>query len=281
VRSGPIIQAALNISCENMISEMCPAENILQRLGRLNRFAEFENATLKIALTDNIDGGNLKGVAILLSKNFQWQSTKKWIKFLQNKTEDTKQITITDLYAWYQEFYKSDNLKEIEQDFIDSLKNSVGVIENNIFEPKRINLSKNSEIMLKKHSLRGNSRFVNMVICDIKNRSEINIRNEYLDTQITLNVNEIEGYQGTQSNLLVFMKAKHHYLVGGSSLTRKTNGTIKNNARNPEKQIYVSYEPQILQEKGVQAETDAIYYIKGIKQAIGIMAISKLQNDKK
>ncbi|SMN02221.1 CRISPR-associated helicase Cas3, Yersinia-type [uncultured Candidatus Thioglobus sp.] len=278
IRSGPIIQAALNISCENMISEMDIAENILQRLGRLNRFGENEIATLKIAITDSIKTGKQTGKAAkFLGRRFGLQSSKVWYEFLSDKLESNADITINELYQWYQEFYENEAyVKMIAQDFIALLKDGVRVIEGNIFEPKRIKLSKNSQIKLKKHSLRGNSRFVNMAVCDIKNRQDTKIRNEYLDTEITMGVNEITGYGGIGTNLLNFMKSRHHNLIGGPSLTRMPYNTILNNARDPEKQIYVSYAPQGLEAINYPAEAEAIYYLQGINQAIGIMALSKL-----
>lgn len=128
LRSGPIIQAALNISCKNMISEMDIAENILQRIGRLNRFAEFDTATLKIALTKSIETGKQTGkLARFLARNFQWQSTKVWIEFLKDKLSNNQKVVISDLYKWYQEFYENEGcIKMIEQDFIDSLKKVLG-----------------------------------------------------------------------------------------------------------------------------------------------------------
>jgi CRISPR-associated endonuclease/helicase Cas3 len=281
VRSGPIIQAALNISCKNMISEMCPAENILQRLGRLNRFAEFENATLTIALTDSINTGKQTGkVAKFLASNSQWQSTKVWIEFLRNKLDDKQDITITNLYAWYQEFYKKEeNLKMIGQDFITALKKSVGVIEENIFEPKRIKLSKESTIKIKKNSLRGNSRFVQMAIYDIKNNK---VLNEYLSEPITLGVNDITNY-GDDNSALEFMGKKHHNLIDDIEPYKvKANTKFKEklyikNSRDPATPIYVSYTPTDLEKINELADDEAIYYIKGINQAIGIMALSKLK----
>jgi CRISPR-associated endonuclease/helicase Cas3 len=285
VRSGPIIQAALNISCKNMISEMCPAENILQRLGRLNRFAEFNTATLTIALTDNINGGKLKGVANFLNRNFQWQSTKVWIEFLQNKLDDKQDVTITNLYAWYQEFYDNETyLEVVKTEFITALKKSVGVIEENIFEPKRIKLSKESTIKIKKNSLRGNSRFVQMAIYDIKNNK---VLNEYLSEPITLGVNDITNY-GDEENALGFMIKKHHNLIDDIEPYKvKANTKYKGKlylekSRDPATPIYVSYTPTDLENiEGLMAGDEAIYYIKGINQAIGIMALSKLQDDKK
>jgi CRISPR-associated endonuclease/helicase Cas3 len=180
------------------------------------------------------------------------------------------------LYNWYQEFYDNETyLEVVKAEFITALKNSVRVIENNIFEPKRINLSKNSEIMLKKHSLRGNSRFVQMAIYDVKNNE---VLNEYLSEAITLGMNDIIGRDGV-GNLLDFMKKQHHNIIGGSSLKKTKNWEVLDDARDPTTPIYVSYTLADLE--NIEGDDDAIYYIKGIKQAIGIMAIFKLQNDKK
>jgi hypothetical protein len=41
----------------------------------------------------------------------------------------------------------------------------------------------------------------------------------------------------------------------------------------------VSYLPKELENINRPADTDAIYYLKGIKQDIGIMALSKLKKD--
>lgn len=280
VRSGPIIQAALNISSKNMISEIDIAENILQRLGRLNRFAEFEVTSLKIAVTQGIKSSKQTGKsAQFLGRNFQLQSTKVWFEFLSDKLESATDIKIKDLYKWYQEFYQDDSAVEmIGQDFIASIKNGIALIEQNIFEPKRIKLSKESDIQLKKHSLRGNSKFVQMAVCDVKSKLEVSIKDKYLETPITLNKQQIMGRDGV-GNLLPFMKARHHSLIGGSSLKRMGDGKILDNARDPEKPIYVSYTPESLEKINYPADENAIYYLKGVNEPIGVMSLSKLQDD--
>ena len=57
---------------------MSNAENFLQRLGRLNRFAEYDEATYKIAVSDGIKRGKQVGKsANFLDKQHQLQSTKE------------------------------------------------------------------------------------------------------------------------------------------------------------------------------------------------------------
>ncbi|CAC9634317.1 CRISPR-associated helicase Cas3 [uncultured Gammaproteobacteria bacterium] len=284
LRSGPVIQAALNISCKNMISEVDIAENILQRLGRLNRFAKYDMATLTIAVTDGIKNGIQTGKsAKFLGRNRQLKSVKVWYEFLSNKLENNKNITINNLYKWYQEFYEDTAcLATIKQDFIALLKDSVHVICKNIFEPKRLKLSKNSTIKLKKYSLRGDSRFVQMAVYDVENRK---VLDEYLPEAITLGVNEISNYDEDES-ALKFMGKKHHNIkvddnqkYGVTETTRLKTRLYLKNSRDPETPIYVSYTPNDLDIVKTEASDEAIYYLKGINQAIGVMSISKLQDN--
>ncbi|SHE22535.1 CRISPR-associated helicase Cas3, Yersinia-type [methanotrophic endosymbiont of Bathymodiolus puteoserpentis (Logatchev)] len=51
------------------------------------------------------------------------------------------------------------------------------------------------------------------------------------------------------------------------------------NSRDPETPIYVSYTPNDLDIVKTEASDEAIYYLKGINQAIGVMSISKLQDN--
>ncbi len=285
IRSGPVIQAALNISAQAMISEMDIAENILQRLGRLNRFAEYKTANLRIAITESIKNGKQVGKAAkFLGRNHQLQSSKVWFEFLNDKLTDKANIFISELYEWYQEFYKSDAcLKMIKQDFIGLLGDGVKSINENIFEPKRIKLSRDSAIKLKKHSLRGNSRFVQMAMYAV---SEEKVLDEYLKEPITLGINEITNY-GDDENALEFMGKKHHNIkkdenkkYGVTKTTKFKTRLYLKNSRDPETPIYVSYTPNDLSDiPGLVADSEAIYYLQGINQAIGIMSISKLQDD--
>lgn len=65
LRAGPIIQASLNITCNTMESDITSAENSLQRLGRLNRFADrVQISFYTIHIPSSIAGRGLKSGTI-------------------------------------------------------------------------------------------------------------------------------------------------------------------------------------------------------------------------
>jgi CRISPR-associated endonuclease/helicase Cas3 len=116
-----------------------------------------------------------------------------------------------------------------------------------------------------------------MAVCLIQDRDSIDITNRYIadeNNNITLGVDAMLGYDGVKSNLLDFMKKKHHNITNSKSLTRTPYGALLNQARDPETPIYVSYIPSDLDK--TKADGDAIYYAKGINQAIGVIALSEL-----
>lgn len=110
LRSGPIVQASLNISCDHMVSEMSHPENILQRLGRLDRFGDNTDINvLKIAITDNIKRGKqTDSSARFLAKLHGLRSTKVWYEYLSDKLDD-RIFTLPEIYQLYKAFYDRRN----------------------------------------------------------------------------------------------------------------------------------------------------------------------------
>ncbi|WP_425356644.1 hypothetical protein, partial [methanotrophic endosymbiont of Bathymodiolus puteoserpentis (Logatchev)] len=101
----------------------------------------------------------------------------------------------------------------------------------------------------------------------------------------TLGVNEISNYDEDES-ALKFMGKKHHNIkvddnqkYGVTETTRLKTRLYLKNSRDPETPIYVSYTPNDLDIVKTEASDEAIYYLKGINQAIGVMSISKLQDN--
>ncbi len=284
LRAGPIIQASLNISGKKMIGEMTCAENFLQRMGRLNRFAEHDNATYTIAITKGVKKGKQSGnSAKFLASMYILQSAKVWFEFLDNKLEDDKTVTINELYKWYQDFYDSDN-QLIKQDLEDSLKEGVRNINNNIYDPLEIPKKQNKEnIKIKKHSLRGNNRFVQMAVWNIRNGKE-KFPNEYACEEndakdsLTMPVGPICGYGDSDQDLLAFMVKKHHNIKDDARKPHNNNELL-NAARTPETPIYLSYTPDDLKKVEAQPCSYAIYYAIGKNQPIGAVSINKFKGE--
>lgn len=285
LRSGPIVQAALNISCRNMVSEFTHAENWLQRMGRLNRFAEYtEICQYTIAIPKSLaqSGKQQSACAAFLNRLHSLQSAKAWNEFLQDKLDDKEEITLTELYELYRQFYDDVvSLKSIEQDFIQALKTSVQVLESKLMDPVRIKPKKETSVKIKKYSLRGDNRFVQMADCEVKSFSDISFPDHYVVQEageLTAPVDEICGYGDSKKNLLSFMAKKHHNIVDGVKKSYNDKVLI-NEARDQEKPIFLSYTPEDLKKVETQPHPFAIYYAKGIKQAIGAISIKQFNNE--
>ena len=289
LRSGPIVQASLNITCSNMVSEMTTAENFLQRLGRLDRFAEHgEINHMIIAYTQDIAEGKSKETSSrFLNTMHSLQSTKVWFDFLQNNL--TEEVNINKMYALYEQFYQDETCSnKLKQDLVESLKNSVIVLENRLVDPISFpNKSKEDEngtVKIKKNSLRGDSRFVQMAKCRVESREQYEIESEYAyaedipEEAMTYEVDTIKGYDQSDKNLLAFMAKKHHNIKGGNKTYK--DGQLLNEARNPNSPIYLSYTPEDLKKVESKPHSYAIYYMIGTKQPIGAMSLNHLLKDK-
>lgn len=290
LRSGPAVQASLNITCTRMVSEFTHAENWLQRLGRLDRFGENDDINQYIiGIPDSlaISGKQTSRCARFLNSLSCLQSAKAWNEFLQNELND-QPVTINQLYALYEQFYDNDaSIKAIEEDLIKSLKESVQKIKHKLVDPISLpgkKPAKDSSVKIKKNSLRGDNRFVQMAVCKIDSLYDFRFVDDYayaaddLEANLTYSIEPILGYGDSAQNLLAFMAKKHHNVID----TKKAYNDmiLLNEARSPETPIYLSYTPADLQKVGGESQrhTYAIYYALGQQQAIGAIAITQLQS---
>ena len=291
LRSGPVVQASLNITCDKMISEMTHAENFLQRLGRLDRFGENSAVNVyTIAITEGVKSGKSKdGSSRFLSKLDSLQSAKVWYEFLQNNQKES--YTINDVYELYEDFYEDGNVKElIRQDLISALKKSVDMIDKNILDPRSFPKSKKDEkggVKIKKNSLRGNSLFVQMAQCKIESADKFEILDKYayedIEDAITLESSIIEGYgfdgkPDSKKNLLAFMAKKHHNIKDVKKAY--TDAVLRSEARDPDTPIYLSYTLKDLEKVNCEPHEYAQYYAIGLKQSIGILSLQQLKKEK-
>jgi len=288
LRSGPVVQASLNITCDKMISEMSHAENFLQRLGRLDRFGENDEVNVyTIAITEGVKQGKAKdSTARFLNELDALQSSKAWYEFLENNLTKTT-YTINELYGLYEKFYQDNQaIALITEDLISALKKSVLMIDENVLDPKSFPKSKKEEkggIKIKKNSLRGNSLFVQMAKVKINALDDVQILNEYayrdIEDGITVETTVIEGYGDSNKNLLSFMAKKHHNIKNVKKAYK--DAQLKNEARDPSTPIYLSYTLEDLAKVNAEPHESAQYYAIGLRQPIGIIALEQLNKSNK
>jgi CRISPR-associated endonuclease/helicase Cas3 len=293
LRSGPIVQASLNISCDYMITELTNAENCLQRLGRLDRFGTNTNVNvLKIVVPESIDKGKGNGAtARFLSRMNIFDSTRAWYEFLRTKTDAS--FKLPQIYQWYADFYGlENNINRIESDLLGALKKSVNLIQNKVIDPITFPSQKIKEkgtAKISKNSLRGENRFVQMAVCKVNAQNQPDyveeyaysyIENESVDN-LTASIDEIKGFEDSNKNLLAHMVKKHHNIIDGAKKPHK-DAHLLVLARSPEFPIYLSYTSEDLAKVGGEHDRhpEAIYYVVTNKQPVGSMSIKHLLTSK-
>jgi CRISPR-associated endonuclease/helicase Cas3 len=172
--AGPIVQASLNISTRTMHTEMCHAENALQRIGRVNRFGTMDAATITVyyalGTPDPKTGAASLANSTALGSMHQRNRTNAFYRFLAKKhaaelqTGQSCVVALAQLYAWYDEFHESLEAKAAyEQDFQSILKASVKVFADNDFDPVQyppFAKAKTGAVKLARNSLRGRSYYI-------------------------------------------------------------------------------------------------------------------------
>jgi CRISPR-associated endonuclease/helicase Cas3 len=286
LRSAPVVQASLNITCDNMVSEITNAENTLQRLGRLDRFGLNQTVNLfTIAVPNTFQAS--KGCGRFLDSMHSFYSTKAWLDFLRKNLSD-EPLTLAEIYQLYEDFYRDENSqKSIERDLLNALKASVELINKKVIDPvsvPRKKSVKNSVMKIKKNLLRGDNRFVQMAVCEIENGKVVKFAEDYAYSEdsidgsdnLTLGRQEILGYGNSNKNLLAFMVKKHHNIKDDVKKSRSDNALL-DKARSPESPIYVSYTTSDLEKVASQNPDCAIYYAISQRQAIGIIKSKHLK----
>jgi CRISPR-associated endonuclease/helicase Cas3 len=286
LRSGPIIQASLNISCQNMVAELSHAENSLQRLGRLDRFGENEAINIyTLAIPSSIENKqDYKGSARFLESLHSLKSAIAWQQFLQ-KNLSKQPLTINEIYQIYEKFYQDEAaIMAITTDLLSALEQSVKLLKAKVYDPIRVSTKTHKtaqKIKIKKNSLRGNNYFVQMTVCKVKQGKVYETAKKYaydenIDNQnndnLTLSIELITAYNSDDKSPLEFMKSKHHNIKQGAERARNS-GILLGMARSPETPIYLSYTQSDLDKNQVAEKNfaHAIYYVESDKQAIGIM----------
>lgn len=290
LRAGPIVQASLNISCNHMISEMSTPENILQRLGRLDRFGKnTEVNILQIAITNDIMRGKQTGAsAKFLASLNGLQSATAWYNYLVDTLHDTI-FQLPQLYQKYKEFYESSYSKAILQDLESAIKKSITLLNKKVTEPTKVikNKTDDKKPRISKNSLRGDNRFVQMAKLDVNDykipkpideyayQFPVSEKEEFDNlTESTAVIQGLSsnGQRDSSKDLLSHMFKKHHNITGEKKPFN--DNALLNLARDPESPIYLSYIPEHLGNSSRHSE--AIYYAVCDKQPVGTISLKTI-----
>lgn len=296
LRSGPIVQASLNISSKHMLTEMTSPENMLQRLGRLDRFGEQnEINVLQVAITDDVKRGKQSDRSAKFLANLNsLQTAKAWYEFLQYKLE-VKTFKLTELYALYKSFYdqQMDEKSAVNQDMEKSLKKSIDLLNQKVTEPTKVMKPKTTERKPKisKNSLRGDSRFVQLAKLNLNNHALPIFENEYAYTPPLDDMTECDNLTESLSlirdlGLINFIAQKHGNIdpthpVKGIPEKKQTSRckVLENYARDADYPLYLSYIEDDLNKVGGTGvrNSQAIYYGVCDRQPIGSISIETIQ----
>ncbi|MBC7473934.1 MAG: CRISPR-associated endonuclease Cas3'' [Candidatus Sericytochromatia bacterium] len=181
LRSGPIVQASLNISTMNLLTQVCSAENWCQRIGRANRFASKTNTAHVITVLSDktmigqtVNNSELKFLEKIAAKN----QTLAWLDYFKIKNfigaSLSCNLTLSDIYSQYKEFHSLAGTKQAyTDDFEKIISDSLKVFSNNDFTPIEFwkPFKQNKIKKLSSKSMRGASIYVLPVVYDIYTKS--------------------------------------------------------------------------------------------------------------
>lgn len=173
VRSGPILQASVDISTNNMLTEISTIDNIYQRMGRLNRWGQEENAQYTIFIPNDLSDLSSKNASIKLALGQNLNSTIAFKEFLSKQTT-LKKFQLKHFYSLYEDFFGQESTKTAYSKDWKLIKEEAKKIFSNGFEPIQYTkvLISNDVKVISKNSLRGNSIFAYVANLDYKNNKE-------------------------------------------------------------------------------------------------------------
>lgn len=237
LRAGPILQASLDISTNAMwTQETCP-EDLLQRIGRCNRWGYLEESCFTIVKhkrNEKNDSVENSGQKKYLKNGYCLKTTLAFTKFLQEKKGDYFCIQINDLYDLYFSFI-DEYKKEYESDIAEFVKEVSSIHKKNkFFRPVDFfsKKTKKKSVKLPKIGLRGASVYALPVKLiwnkEIKKLEYKKENNEYcwLWHPAKLAKDAENGVEIDQGNLLSLSRDEY-FFKGQDSLLEKFQKAIK------------------------------------------------------
>jgi len=104
ISAAPVIQAAMDISLVNLYDSVCSPETTLQRIGRCNRWGDYEdrNPGIFLYVPDLKSHANERGAIETL---YNRKLRDLWIQHLQKNIPDSQLLSLKDWYEIYNAFY--------------------------------------------------------------------------------------------------------------------------------------------------------------------------------
>jgi len=157
-----ILQAALDISFNNLYEIPLSPESTLQRIGRCNRWGRNKTATINI-----IDTCPTTSNGYVVDIKYNESLRKLWVDHL--KLLSGSSLTLDEIYVHYNDFNITNNTEIV--DYIDdSLHQSNESSSNNIYPVKHYNTTPPSYMSANSNPLRSNGSEVFFIVQDVKGK---------------------------------------------------------------------------------------------------------------
>jgi len=102
ISSSPVIQAAMDISVKQMGDSLCSPESSLQRIGRVCRWGERDDAEIIFVEIDlSVDRSEGSAIQVIYDRELR----KLWVDHLKSSLLNKNDITLAELYIIYNNFY--------------------------------------------------------------------------------------------------------------------------------------------------------------------------------
>lgn len=156
--AGPIVQASLNISTSCMHTHATTAENLIQRLGRVNRFGYLPCAELQVYS----ENGKVEST---LRRMYQNHRAQTFLDFLVARNVFNGQpYTIQDIYGLYTQYHNQESTKKAYADDMLALcEESIKIFKKHGFDPVQYPKPKAKDtktpMKMAARSLRGSSYY--------------------------------------------------------------------------------------------------------------------------
>lgn len=136
VLSAPIIQASMDISFQKLTESICSPETTLQRIGRCNRWGEYEQAFIHFLISE------LKKEQNTIERSYDKLLNIKWIGFLKANLKENS-FTLNEIYKIYNSFHIEN--EKLVKDHLDILYKESLVNLSKLYPKKFFNNNKISE----------------------------------------------------------------------------------------------------------------------------------------